>query len=141
MGAAGGEGDGAVWDVGVFERASVEAGCGECEGGGQRGALVSEWGGGYEVELLSGGSGDGISGAGAGGGLGVGGVGWGFPEGGEGVGASVVCGGEMASGEEGGASAVFEEHVPGAADAGTAGDGNLCAEGGGLGSDARAGVL
>ena len=59
----------------------------------------------------------------------------------EGVDASVVCGGEMASGEEGGASAVFEEHVPGAADAGTAGDGNLCAEGGGLGSDARAGVL
>ena len=90
VGAAGGEGDGAVWDVGVFERASVEAGCGECEGGGQRGALVSEWGGGYEVELLSGGSGDGISGAGAGGGLGVGGVGWGFSEGGKRVGTSLV---------------------------------------------------
>jgi len=65
----------------------------------------------------------------------------GFPEGGEGVGASVVCGGEMASGEEGGASAVSEEHVPGVVDAGAAGDGDLCAEGGGAGSDAGAGVL
>ena len=72
----------------------------------------------------------------------MGGWGWhGVKEDYEGVGASVVCGGEMASGEEGGASAVSEEHVPGAADAGAAGDGDLCTERGGAGSDAGAGVL